>query len=206
MKNAMTRGMMTAAAVALLGVGVGQAQAGSVTVEDEIIGWGQGGNGSYTETMTFDNLETNVTSGGWLQVWACGDFDASYENVQVIANAGTSNAIDLGTWLNNNTGDDRFDHPSNDVGTQYAQMHSGTAYLTQSEIEMMVNGGSLELTFVFSSDVDDLNWCKPQYENEVMGARFHYEYGTTAVPTPAAAGMGLVSLGMMIARRRRNRA
>ncbi|WP_432797897.1 hypothetical protein [Poriferisphaera sp. WC338] len=185
--------------------GLGQAQAAPVTVSDSETGWGTSLPSDVT--ITFNGLNTNVIGGGWLQVWAFGDFDRHDENISIVANAGQSNAMDFGTWLDNNTANDDFSHPTNDQGNQYSYEVSGTAYLTASEVQSLISGGSLELTFSFGPNVDELQ----NNPNERVGARFHYNAGkpgggTPAVPTPAAAGMVLVSLGMLIARRRHNKA
>ena len=205
MSKTIGKSLMGLAACAVMSMSAGQAGAASVTVEDSVYGWAQDSHCAYTTTITFENLCTDVTGGGWLQVWGKGDFNNYCEYVRVYSDYGMQNEIFFGKWLNSDPTDDDFDGPSGDVGSEYQEVHSGTAYLSQSQVEQMVDGGDLKLTFMFRSEVNDLTYCKPGNPDEVIGARFHYEAGcgeTPVIPTPAAAGMGLLSLGVLATRRR----
>ena len=184
----------------------GQAQAGTITVQKHISDFANNCGQYYKKTVVFEDLCEQVDGGGWLEVWACGDFYDNNEYVRVFANLNKQNQKNFGIWLNGNSKDDLFPQPAEDYGDDYQMIESGKVFLTQAEVADMISGGELAITFYFSRCVEDLNDYYCGLPQEQIGVRFSYEAdcnGTPVIPTPAAAGMGLVGLGLMAARRGR---
>jgi hypothetical protein len=110
-------------------------------------------NGGGSFTLTIGNLPTSATGSGTLQLSTVGDYSVSFEAVGV-----SIDGLNLGIILNNNGGDDRFNFPNGDGGSDCASTpHQGTATLTEAELNAMLADGSVTLTFqATSTAINDL--------------------------------------------------
>ena len=202
MKRNFTRSLFAIGALVTLTLGAGQVHADKIKSSQEAKGWGQNSDKSYSVTLKYDDLCVDNAKKGSIKFWACGDFYYNKQYVKVTANKGTANEVNFGKWLNGNTGDDYIHAPKNDWGEDFKMVYGSTS-LYDATLAKLIGDGSFSLTFEFSKYVEPApKWS----EGSIIGAEICYYADcdpTPVIPTPAAAGMGLVSLGLMAARRRR---
>lgn len=144
--------------------------------------------------FTFSGLPTAVDSAGLTATFRVrGDFGGGTENLAIDVDGHS-----FGTWLNNITGDDTIDNPSDDIGNDYASIISGSSTVAQGTIAPLLADGELVFTFDYSSGVGDRSGMPLDL------AEVTISYTTTSyLPEPSTWFGVLTGMGLLVAARRR---
>ena len=105
----------------------------------------------------------------------------------------TLEGLSLGTILNNNTGDDPFDHPT-DVGTGCGASYLAQATVALSDLAPIIADGQVEMTLTPEQENNDIEGCVDPREF----VTFTIEYPVGGVPTVPRAGLVILAFALLL--------
>lgn len=127
--------------------------------QDFAPGFSDPGGQTFTRTIAATAFAgADVQGGGTFALETFGDFGFSLDGpaVDALENVTVSiEGVSLGTFLNENEADDRFDGVPGDVGAQ-EQAQTGVAALTEAELEAILADGQVVITYTMGPEVDGL--------------------------------------------------
>jgi hypothetical protein len=105
----------------------------------------------------------------------------------------TLEGFSLGTILNNNPGDDDFDHPT-DQGTACEGSYLAQATVALSDLMPIIADGQIEMTLTPDQENNDIEGCEAPREY----VTFTIEYPTGGVPTMPVVGLAILVAVLLV--------